>query len=69
MRPDNNGLREHKMTGWKRAAIALAWMAATAVSAYAETTAAGVWETVDDKSGRVRSTVTISPSAGVFIGR
>ncbi|MDR3375365.1 MAG: DUF2147 domain-containing protein [Ancalomicrobiaceae bacterium] len=51
-----------------RMAAAVTFLLAGGFSAYAETTAAGVWETVDDKTGKVRSTVTLLESGGVFVG-
>ena len=50
-------------------AAAVTFLLAGSFSAYAETTAAGVWETIDDKSGAVRSTVTILESGGAFVGQ
>ncbi|RZU00508.1 DUF2147 domain-containing protein [Rivibacter subsaxonicus] len=38
-------------------------------SAFAQTSPAGLWKTIDDKSGKERSLVRISESAGVFSGR
>lgn len=52
-----------------RMAAALAFLIVGGVQAYAETTAAGLWETVDDKTGKARSTVTILESGGVFVGQ
>ncbi|MDR3493488.1 MAG: DUF2147 domain-containing protein [Ancalomicrobiaceae bacterium] len=50
-------------------AAAAMFVLAGVISAYAETTAAGVWETVDDKTGKVRSTVTILQSGNAFVGQ
>jgi uncharacterized protein (DUF2147 family) len=38
-------------------------------SAFADMTAAGVWEQVNEKTGEAQATVTISQSGGLFIGR
>ena len=49
--------------------IGLTFLALSIVGAWADVTAAGVWETIDDKSGKAKSTVTISLSGGVYVGR
>jgi len=48
-------------------AVAVAMLSAT--SALADMTAAGVWEQINEKTGEAQSTVTISQSGGVFVGR
>jgi uncharacterized protein (DUF2147 family) len=47
----------------------LVFLILSATSALADMTAAGQWEQVDDKTGRVKSTITIAQSGGVFVGR
>jgi uncharacterized protein (DUF2147 family) len=37
--------------------------------AYADTTAAGVWEQVNEKTGEAQSTITISKAGDVYVGR
>jgi uncharacterized protein (DUF2147 family) len=48
---------------------AIAFLLLSVTSALADMTAAGQWEQVDDKTGRVKSTITISQAGSVFVGR
>ena len=57
------------MTRVRTWAMAAVFTLATIATAQAEATAIGDWAQVDDKTGRVRSTVTISKSGNTFVGR
>ncbi len=48
--------------------IALACLV-TATSAYAQSTPAGLWQSVDDSTGKPRAQIRISEADGVFTGR
>lgn len=48
--------------------IAAALLAAAA-GAFAQATPAGLWKTIDDKSGKERSLIRITEAGGVFTGR
>ncbi len=52
----------------KRALSAIVFVAFT-VPAWAQMTPAGVWRTIDDKTGEVSSEVRITDNAGVLSGR
>ena len=55
------------MNGLK--ALILAGLLASAGFAHAQATPAGLWKTVDDKSGKERSLIRISVAGGVYTGR
>ena len=49
--------------------LGLALAALTAFTAQAQPTPAGLWKTIDDKTGAERSLVRISEAGGVYTGR
>jgi uncharacterized protein (DUF2147 family) len=49
--------------------LAFAGLLAATLPAFAQSvTAAGVWQQIDDKTGRLRSLITISEAGGEFVG-
>jgi len=54
---------------WLRAALAVVWAAGMALAALPDETPVGVWKTVDDKSGKVRSNVEIYEQDGKLFGK
>jgi len=60
------------MSRWamlRRIAMVVVALLLSGYPALADVTAAGVWEQVNEKTGEVQSTITISQSGGVFVGR
>lgn len=57
------------MTLNKTNTIVAAALFALAGAAWAQATPAGLWKTIDDKSGKERSLIRISEAGGVFTGR
>jgi uncharacterized protein (DUF2147 family) len=69
--PRNRSASFNPLPGLRRfvAALAVVFAMISLSSAFADETAAGVWEQVNEKTGEAQSTITISQSGGVFVGR
>ena len=52
-----------------RLTIFAAFLAGSALSALAQTTPVGLWQTLDDKDGTVKSEIRIVESGGVVSGK
>jgi uncharacterized protein (DUF2147 family) len=52
-----------------KAAVVAAALALAGLSAWAQSTPAGLWKTIDDETKKEKSLVRISESAGVFSGK
>ncbi len=57
------------MTLHQTKTLVAASLFALAGAAFAQATPAGLWKTIDDKSGKERSLIRITESGGVFTGR